>query len=470
MSWGKEVTSLSELAPENYLTISQLSTYLKRKFDLDPYLRKVFVVGEVSNFRKRPNGHQYFSLKDEHSRMSVVMFKSAFNRLPFELEEGMKVLATGSVTLYEPSGNYQMVLESLEPEGLGALYQAMEQLKAKLKTEGLLDRPRRPLPAYPKRIAVVTSPTGAVIRDILTTIRRRYPIVQVTVFPTLVQGKQAAGQIASAFRLIEERSADFDLVIVARGGGSIEDLWPFNEEEVARAIVACSLPVISSIGHETDTTIADLVADLRAPTPTAAAELAVPVLQEVLLNLYKYQERLVLAIRSQVNQAKERFSRSQQSYVLQEPQRLYQAYIQQLDLANQRLEQAQDRYLNQQQQSLAQLKHRLTLQVPTRRIQAGQEAVQLAQRQLHQAKNHYFQAQSDHLAKQAGLLEALSPLKILARGYAVVQEGDQLVRSIDQLRVGQTIDIQVRDGQATAQVQALQAGQLSSTNRNEEIE
>ena len=249
---------------ENYLTVSALTKYLKQKFDRDPYLQQVYLTGEISNFRLRANSHQYFSLKDDGAKISAVMFKGAFNKLKFKPEEGQKVLVIGRITLYEGSGNYQINIEHMEPDGVGALYQALRQLQEKLAKEGLFSAPKKALPHFPKKIAVVTSPSGAVIRDIITTIKRRYPICEITLFPTLVQGTQAALDIAKNINYAD--SLGFDTMIIGRGGGSIEDLWPFNEEIVARSIFQAKTPIISSVGHETDTTIADLVADLRAPT------------------------------------------------------------------------------------------------------------------------------------------------------------------------------------------------------------
>ncbi|MGO1433590.1 MAG: exodeoxyribonuclease VII large subunit, partial [Ruoffia tabacinasalis] len=224
---------------QEYLTVQALTKYIKRKFDVDPHLQRVFVVGEVSNFRLRPNSHQYFSLKDEGARISAVMYRSAFQRVKFNIEEGMKVFVTGKITLYEPSGAYQIVIDSIQPDGIGALYQQLEQLKEKFNKAGLFDRPKLPIPRFPKKIAVITSPSGAVIRDIITTINRRYPIVEITVIPTRVQGKEAAGEIVTAFNKVKDRQDEFDTVIVARGGGSIEDLWCFNDEQVAMAILNC---------------------------------------------------------------------------------------------------------------------------------------------------------------------------------------------------------------------------------------
>ena len=276
---------------EQYLTVTALTQYLKRKFDVDPYLGHVYLMGEISNFRMRPNAHQYFSLKDDKAKISAIMFKSNFSKVKFQPEEGMKVLVKGRISLYEPSGSYQIYVESMEPDGLGALYLAFEQLKKKLAAQGVFDLPKKSIPQFPKRIAVVTSQSGAVIHDIMTTVARRYPIVQIVLYPAQVQGQEAAPTIVKQLKRINE-DGNYDTIIIGRGGGSIEDLWPFNEEVVAQAIVQSKIPVISSVGHETDTTIADLVADLRAATPTAAAELATPVLRDVLVHLQDLNTRL----------------------------------------------------------------------------------------------------------------------------------------------------------------------------------
>lgn len=372
---------------QQYLSVQALTSYLKRKFDVDPYLQRVWVIGEISNFRFRPNGHQYFNLKDNKARISAVMYKGAFNKIPLKMEEGMKVLAVGRVTLYEPSGQYQITIESMEPDGVGALYQALEQLKRNFKDAGLFDLPKKTLPIFPKKIAVITSPTGSVIRDILTTIQRRFPIVEVTVFPTRVQGKEATGEIVAAFNEVNKHAEAFDTVILARGGGSIEDLWCFNEEAVANAIIACRLPVISSIGHETDTTLADLVADMRAATPTAAAELAVPVLTELLDRILNSQQRLILSISQKMTLLRKQLERSSESYVLKQPDRLYQAYIQQLDMGMQRLDTYQKRYFEQLNYQLNYLLQSLNSHHPNQRLNQLQQVTDTLTMQLkHQVK------------------------------------------------------------------------------------
>lgn len=445
---------------QQYLSVHALTSYLKRKFDVDPYLQRVWVIGEISNFRPRPNGHQYFSLKDERARINAVMYKGAFNKVPFKVEEGMKVLAVGRITLYEPSGQYQLTIDSMEPDGVGALYQALEQLKQKFQAAGLFDLPKKAIPVFPKKIAVITSPTGAVIRDILTTIQRRFPIVEVTVFPTRVQGKEATAEIVAAFNKVENVAEEFDTVILARGGGSIEDLWCFNEEAVAQAILACSLPVISSIGHETDTTLADLVADIRAATPTAAAEIAVPVLTDLLERIVILKQRMNYAMKQKLTVARKQFERSNESYVLKQPERLYQAYIQQLDLSVQRLEAQQHRYFEQLTYRLNYLMQRLNSQHPNQQLKHWQQIVNNLDNQLKQQFKQVMQQKQQNLKHQAHLLDAYSPLKSMSRGYALIEHEQQHVTTIDQLSIGDEMKVQFVDGQVVAEVKSIHEEKL----------
>lgn len=445
---------------QQYLSVHALTSYLKRKFDVDPYLQRVWVIGEISNFRPRPNGHQYFSLKDERARINAVMYKGAFNKVPFKVEEGMKVIAVGRITLYEPSGQYQLTIDSMEPDGVGALYQALEQLKQKFQAAGLFDLPKKAIPVFPKKIAVITSPTGAVIRDILTTIQRRFPIVEVTVFPTRVQGKEATAEIVAAFNKVENVAEEFDTVILARGGGSIEDLWCFNEEAVAQAILACSLPVISSIGHETDTTLADLVADIRAATPTAAAEIAVPVLTDLLERIVILKQRMNYAMKQKLTVARKQFERSNESYVLKQPERLYQAYIQQLDLSVQRLEAQQHRYFEQLTYRLNYLMQRLNSQHPNQQLKHWQQIVNNLDNQLKQQFKQVMQQKQQNLKHQAHLLDAYSPLKSMSRGYALIEHEQQHVTTIDQLSIGDEMKVQFVDGQVVAEVKSIHEEKL----------
>ncbi|HIW72155.1 MAG TPA: exodeoxyribonuclease VII large subunit [Candidatus Levilactobacillus faecigallinarum] len=437
--------------PSNdYLTVTALTQYIKRKFDVDPYLGKVYLTGEISNFRLRPHAHQYFSLKDDHAKISAIMFRGAFEKLKFQPETGMKVLVTGRISLYEPSGSYQIYVERMEPDGVGALYQAYEQLKNKLAQEGLFSAPKRPLPRFPKRIAVVTSPSGAVIRDIITTARRRYPIAQIVLYPAVVQGDAAAPDIV---RQIQRANANgsFDTLIIGRGGGSIEDLWPFNEETVARAIAASQLPVISSVGHETDTTIADLVADVRAATPTAAAELAVPVLNDELLKIQQQRTRLFNAMGNRIKYQQERLNRSLGAYVFQQPQRLYETYVQRLDRAQQGLQQRIQTQLQGWQQRVQLDQQRLLGQSPVPRVQQAQQAVDQTQQRLRTEMRRYLTAQEDHVSQLASGLDYLSPLKIMSRGYSYVTQENHIVRRTADLKVAPAT-LHLSDGTAAAQI------------------
>lgn len=280
----------------NYLSVSSLTKYLKLKFDKDPYLERVYLTGQVSNFRKRPN-HQYFSLKDEKAVIQATVWAGVYRSFGFELEEGMKINVIGRIQLYEPSGSYSIVIEKAEPDGVGALAIQFEQLKKKLTEEGLFqDRWKQALPQFPRKIGVITSQSGAVIRDIITTVSRRFPGVEIVLYPTKVQGEGASSEVVANIQRANQRD-DLDVLIIGRGGGSIEDLWAFNEEAVVRAIFESRIPIISSVGHETDTTLADFVADRRAATPTAAAELATPVTKlDLLSHLQKQENRMATAM------------------------------------------------------------------------------------------------------------------------------------------------------------------------------
>lgn len=414
----------------DYLTVSALTSYLKRKFTADPYLKEVYVTGEISNYRQRP-GHQYFSLKDDGAVLNATMFKFAFQKLQFKLEPGMKVNAVGHMDLYAPNGSYSLIIDKLEPDGVGALYQAYEQLKAKLSAEGLFDQLRRPIPRFPKKIAVITSPSGAVIRDIMTTVRRRYPIAEIVLYPAVVQGDGAVPSLTKQMTAVAE-AADYDVLIMGRGGGSIEDLWAFNEEAVARQMLTMPMPIISSVGHETDTTIADFVADQRAATPTAAAELATPVpLADLWLGIQQMQQRLVNQMQRQVVANQERLSRLQNSYVLTQPARLYEGYLQRLDIAQQRLQQAVTTTVTQRQHQFDLLAPRL-VNAMTRQVERSQERV----------------------GRAVAGLQLVSPLAILARGYSVVKHDTHILTTVDDVAVGDTVHIRLATGELEATVTA----------------
>lgn len=433
-----------------YLSVTALTQYLKRKFDYDPYLGKVYLTGEISNFRLRPNAHQYFSLKDDHAKINAIMFKSAFNKVKFRPEEGMKVLVMGHISLYEPSGSYQIYVERMEPDGVGQLYQALEQLKRKLDQEGLFNAPKKELPVFPKKIAVVTSPSGAVIRDIITTVKRRFPIAQIVLFPALVQGNQAAVDIANRINQVNELGG-FDTLIIGRGGGSIEDLWPFNEEVVARAIFDSSIPVISSVGHETDTTIADLVADRRAATPTAAAELAVPRLDQVKATLSTNEVRLVNGISGILKQQQLKLTRLLESPVMRNPQRIYENYSQQIDLLFQRLTSATKQSIQNQQQRLASNTTDLKLTTPINQIKAANQHLNILALQLQQNIRNDLNQHQQQLQLLAESLDHLSPLKIMSRGFTVATNNQgKIINSTKQITKDEELTIKFHDGQVIA--------------------
>lgn len=431
---------------EQYLTVTALSQYLKRKFDVDPYLGHVYLMGEISNFRLRPHAHQYFSLKDDKAKISAIMFKSNFEKIKFKPEEGMQVLVQGRISLYEPAGSYQIYVESMEPAGLGALYVAFEQLKKKLSQQGVFDLPKKPIPQFPKRIAVVTSESGAVIHDIMTTVARRFPIVQLVLYPAQVQGDEAAKTIVAQLKRINE-DGNFDTIIIGRGGGSIEDLWPFNEEIVAQAIVSSRIPVISSVGHETDTTIADLVADLRAATPTAAAELATPVLSDVLEHLQDLHTRLYSAQNNLINNYKDRVQTLSQNVFLQHPERIYEVYLQKVDSLEDKLRQNLNNSLNCSKTELIQYANRLVRVSPRDQIYSYNNQVNRQYQILINNINKILNKNRNVFNSQVATLDSLSPLKTLSRGFAIPtnQKGRVLTKASD-YQVDQTVNLRVKDG------------------------
>ncbi|GAA3257171.1 Exodeoxyribonuclease VII large subunit [Lactococcus lactis subsp. lactis] len=413
-----------------YLSVSTLTKYLKAKFDRDPYLERVYLTGEISNFRRRPN-HQYFALKDEGAVIQATMWAGQFRKLDFELEEGMKVLAFGRISIYPPSGSYSINIESLVPDGVGALAVKFEQLKKKLTAEGLFEqRWKQTLPQFSKKIAVVTSPSGAVIRDIITTVQRRFPMSQIVLYPTKVQGQGSAEEIAGNIRRANQRG-DFDVMIIGRGGGSIEDLWGFNEEIVVRAIFESRIPIISSVGHETDVTLADFVADSRAATPTAAAELATPNTKVDLINWTNEQEkRLFNRLTHLIKIRRERVDKLSQSVVFRQPERLYDGHLQKLDRLCERLSVLTEN-------KVANMKHRYELSAGKLIPTYGKivEAKKNKTEQLYQS------------------LLLLDISKIKARGFSLVtDEKGKIIKSVSDVKKGQTLDVELTDGKVIVEV------------------
>lgn len=436
----------------DYLSVSSLTKYLKLKFDRDPYLERVYLTGQVSNFRKRPK-HQYFSLKDEKAVIQATMWAGAFKNLGFELEEGMKINVIGRIQLYEPSGAYSIVIEKAEPDGIGALAIQFEQLKKKLTEAGYFDsRHKQALPRFVKKIGVITSPSGAVIRDIITTVSRRFPGVDILLFPTKVQGDGASQEIVENIRLANQRK-DLDLLIVGRGGGSIEDLWAFNEENVVEAIFESHLPIISSVGHETDTTLADFVADQRAATPTAAAELATPITKsDILASLQDRQNRLYQASRQLIIRRQERLAKLMSSVIFRQPERLYDGHLQKLDRLSQRLEQLTRERLTQKKQAEQLVLQRLKSFDLKGQVSYFKEKVRQQERLLLSHMSNHYDNKLARFEKAQDALLSLDTTRIVARGYAIVRQEDTILASVQKLTKGDQISIQLRDGQIDAEV------------------
>lgn len=435
---------------EEYLSVSALTRYITQKFDRDPYLGKVYLTGEISNYRLKPGGHQYFSLKDEQAKISAVMYKSAFAKLKFEPQVGQKVLVTGRVGVYGPSGNYQITIDTMEPDGVGALYLALKQLQERLQKEGLFDAPKKPLPRFPKKIAVITSQSGAVIQDIRTTVKRRYPIAEITLFPTTVQGSLAADEIVTNLKWAD--SLDFDTIIVGRGGGSIEDLWPFNEEKVVRAIFNATTPIISSVGHETDTTTADLVADVRAATPTAAAELAVPKLVDVLQTITDNQQRLVTRLSQILQKDRQTLAKVMDSYIFKQPQRLYEGVSQKFDLAKEHLNQNFASILQNKKLQVRTVDERLLRVSPQNRLERERINVDQQKKDLAREMLSLVQDKQQQFGKLVAGLNMLSPLNVMSRGYSYVTLDERIIKDSQRVQLDDEITVHLYKGQLKAKV------------------
>lgn len=439
-----------------YLSVSHLTKYLKLKFDRDPYLERVYLTGQVSNFRKRPS-HQYFSLKDDKAVIQATMWAGIYKNLGFELEEGMKINAVGRVQLYEPSGSYSIVIEKAEPDGIGALAIKFEQLKQALTQEGLFKQEfKQELPRFTKKIGVITSPSGAVIQDIITTVRRRFPGVEIVLYPTKVQGDGAAQEVVANIQRANER-ADLDVLIVGRGGGSIEDLWAFNEEVVVRAIFESRIPIISSVGHETDTTLADFVADRRAATPTAAAELATPVTKADLLGYLNQQEnRAYQAMTNRLKFLRGQVEKISQSVMFRQPERLYDGYLQKLDRLTNQLQTRMKEVYSQQKQASLLLNQRLQGLQLGRKVESFQERIIQQERLL---KSNMANIYDNKMAKADKLIEALTMLdtsRIVARGYAMILQDGRVLDGVEKIQKGEQLTIQMKDGQLDVEVNHVQ--------------
>ena len=445
---------------EKYLSVTTLTKYLKMKFDKDPYLERVYLTGQVSNFRKRPT-HQYFSLKDDRAVIQATIWSGVYQRLGFDLEEGMKINVVGRVQVYEPSGSYSIIIEKAEPDGVGALAIQFEQLKKKLAEEGLFqERFKQSLPQFSKKIGVVTSRSGAVIQDIITTVSRRFPSVEIVLYPTKVQGEGAAKEIARNITRANERD-DLDVLIIGRGGGSIEDLWAFNEEIVVRAIFESRLPIISSVGHETDVTLADFVADKRAATPTAAAELATPVTKLDLLTYLQNQEkRMTTAVKHTLSKKKEALRILSQSVIFRQPERLYDGYLQRLDQLQLRLKQGLNAELVRNQQKVQEQVHRLEQLSPIIKIQRYQDRIQQLKKLLRSQMAVTYDAKVAEVKRLSEALLMLDTSRIVARGYAIVKKEEVVVASAKDLKENDQVSLLMRDGQVELEVKDVKTKEI----------
>jgi len=441
---------------EEILTVSQLNNNIK--FLLEESFDFVLVEGEISNLRRPQSGHVYFTLKDDKSQIRAVFFRSfggPERRNSFELEEGLKVLCRARLNVYLPRGEYQLVVDSVEPLGAGALQKAFEQLKARLSAEGLFDEKyKKPLPFLPRRIGVVTSPTGAVIRDILNITRRRFPSADILMAPVRVQGDEAAAEIIQALRRLHA-CGNVDVIIIARGGGSLEDLAPFNDEALAREIFGSSIPVISAVGHETDFTICDFVADMRAPTPSAAAELVVPERRELASKMNILERRMIAAWERHVRDCREQLADLQAR--LRDPRRYILNLKMNVDDLRERLASA---FHHEKQNRMNQLRHlelRFAHQSPRIRIKERKITLKNMQKDL---LNHFscrLKSVKERLQKNSAVLDSLSPLGVLQRGYSITRSlpDGAIVRETDALSIGEDVNVQLAKGNFNAKIEKI---------------
>ena len=412
-----------------YITISELNHYIKGVMDDNLFLNKVYLKGEISNFKAHTRGHLYFTLKDEGSRLNAVMFSYQANGLKFQPVDGMKVLVRGKISVYEATGSYQIYVEEMEQDGLGNLYVEFEKLKKKLASEGLFDQDKKKkIPKVPKKIGIVTASTGAAIRDILTTIRRRFPICETILFPSLVQGTEAAKDIVKNIEIAN--TYDIDTLIVGRGGGSIEDLWPFNEEIVARAIYNSRVPVISAVGHEIDFTIADFVADLRAPTPTAAAELAVPNIDTINTYLDNAVSRSTLSLNNIIDNKRQILNSLTASYVLKKPTAMYEIKEQNLDFLIDKLNKEMKLKLDN---VMVRLKNSLSSYVISN-------------------PSILYKYKEQNLTHIINKLEVLNPMNTIKRGYSITKKDNLVISDVKKVKKDDIINIELKNGQIVSKV------------------
>lgn len=435
----------------NYITVTQLTRYIKYQIDNDRNLNQVYLKGEISNFKAHSKGHFYFTIKDENARINAIMFASSAKKVQFLPQDGMKILVQGRISVFESSGNYQIYVEEMVEDGLGNLHIAFEQLKEKLSKEGLFDAShKKKVLKIPSRIGVITAPTGAAIKDILSTIKRRFPICEVILFPSLVQGENAKEDIVKNIKLAD--SYGLDTIILGRGGGSIEDLWAFNEEIVARAIYEAKTPIISAVGHEIDFTISDFVADLRAETPTGAAERAVPNLIDVINYINQLHIRMNQSINNLLESYSLRLKKITESYALKNPMRIYELKEQRLDMSIDKLTTYITNLFTLKEQKLKNITGKFSLLNPVNLCNLKSTEVNTNVEKLNHFIKNYLYKKETILDKMFSKIELLNPMQSLKRGYAIVKKEEKCISNIHDIHKGDTLNIFIQNGTIKANV------------------
>ena len=437
-----------------YVTISKINQYIKLMFDSNNALQRVYLKGEISNFKRHTSGHLYLTLKDEESRISAIMFRSAAVNLKFVPEDGMNVLVTGRISVYPAGGNYQIYIDRMEVDGLGNLYVEFEKLKKKLQQEGLFDPAhKKEIPKFPKKIGIVTASTGAAIKDILSTIQRRFPLCETILFPALVQGISAASDVAKKIEIAN--TYDIDVLIVGRGGGSIEDLWAFNEEIVARAIYNSRVPVISAVGHEVDVTIADFVADKRAPTPTGAAEMAVPTVSEV-KNIFALKRNTLSGIiKERITVANQEIKKLRSSYILKNPMTLYEIKMQKLDNLTDSLNKDMTNYIAKKRLELQNYQKSYVLQNPLNSYTKYFKELDNDRKVIKTKIEQILEKKTSDLQYIIQTLRLVNPLNILEKGYSLVKKDGHIIKNTQDIKNNDILDIKLYQGEMKVEVKEI---------------
>lgn len=439
---------------DKYVSVTQLTKYIKFKIDTDENLGQVFLRGEISNFKAHTRGHYYFTLKDENARINAVMFASSVAKCPFVPKDGMKVLVTGKVSVYEANGGYQIYVNTLEQDGIGNLYIAFEQLKEKLGKEGLFDPSRKKkIPIFPNTIGIITAPTGAAIRDILSTIKRRWPLAKTILFPSLVQGAQAAPSIVEQIKIAE--TYPIDVLIVGRGGGSIEDMWCFNDETVARQLASCCIPTISAVGHEIDFTIADFVCDLRAPTPTGAAEMAVPDRKDVMRLLKQMELRLHKSMSQIIKRKKDTLKEIEGRYILKNPMSIYLPFDERLDHDIERLALVMKHLIDTSHAKIDKVTSSYLFQNPNMLYQTKKDSLDYQVKLFQKEASMYLERWENRYQTALAKLDTLNPLSTIKRGYTITRMNDHVVTKRENIKEKDTLTIEFQDGKVKTSVEEI---------------